>query len=237
MFNVASRRRRRLPDGILPAAVAAPGLRHRFTGRLAELSLNYGAGPLTEPVPRARRGSLVPGDRLPDVPLLTPEGHPVGALDLLSTRHTLLVLTGETFDSSIVEALTARFERFEDLVRLALLTPQGLGDRPNTFTDPSLRAHDRYRARAGKLLLVRPDGYLAAGARLQRPETIERYLLKLTGRTAHDDPTSNGKVGALRLELALSRRNDPRVTPRRALAPPLSAAVLVTATQHVGPAS
>ena len=81
-------------------------------------------------------------------------------------------------------------------MRLALLTPQGLGDRPDNFTDTNLRAHDRYRARAGKLLLVRPDGYLAAVARLQQPETIERYLLKLTSRTAHDDPISNGHVGS-----------------------------------------
>jgi hypothetical protein len=194
MFNVASRRRRRLRDRILPAAVAIPALRHRFTSRMAELSLNYRGGPLAEPAPRARRGSLVPGDRLPEVPCLTREGHPVSTLDLLSTRHTLFVLTGETPDSSIVEALTARFERFQDLVRLVLLTPQGLGDRSNNFTDPNLRVHDRYRATAGKLLLVRPDGYLAAGARLQQPETIERYLLKLTSLTAPDDPTSNGKV-------------------------------------------
>ena len=196
MFNVASRRRRRLRDRILPAAVGVPALRHRFTGRMAELSLNYRAGPLTEPAPRARREALVPGDRLPDVPCLTREGRPVSTLDLLSTRHTLFLLAGKTPDSNIVEALTARFERFQDLVRLALLTPQGLGDRPDNFTDTNLRAHARYRARAGKLVLVRPDGYLAAVARLQQPETIERYLAKLTSRTAHDDPTSNGNVGS-----------------------------------------
>jgi 2-polyprenyl-6-methoxyphenol hydroxylase-like FAD-dependent oxidoreductase len=194
LFNVASRRRRRLRDRVLPAAVAVPALRHRFTSRMAELSVNYRGGPLTEPAPRARRGSLVAGDRFPDVPCLTREGHPISTLDLLSTRHTLFVLTGETPDSTIVETLTARFERYQDLVRLVLLTPQGLGDRPDTFSDPNLLAHDRCRGRAGKLLLVRPDGYLAAGARLRQPETIERYLLKLTSRTAHDDATSNGKV-------------------------------------------
>ena len=194
MFNVASRRRRRLRDRILPAAVAVPALRHRFTGRMAELSLNYRGGPLTEPAPQARRSSLVPGDRLPDVPCLTREGYPVSTLDLLSTRHTLFVLTGTTPDSSIVEALIARFERFQDLVRLALLTPQGLGGRPDNFTDPNLRAHDRYRAKDGKLLLVRPDGYLAAGAGLQQPETIERYLRNLTSRTADDDATPTGQV-------------------------------------------
>jgi 2-polyprenyl-6-methoxyphenol hydroxylase-like FAD-dependent oxidoreductase len=186
-FNVASGRRRRVRDRILPAAVAVPAVRHRFTSRMAELSLNYRGGPLTDPAHRARRGSLVAGDRLPDVPCLACDGHPVSTLDLLSTRHTLFILAGEDPDSGIVEALTARVERFQDLVRVAVLTPQGLGDRLDNFTDPNLRAHDRYRARAGKLLLVRPDGYLAAGARLQQPDAIERYLLKLT--------TSGGTLG------------------------------------------
>ena len=43
-------------------------------------------------------------------------------------------------------------------------------------------------------MLVRPDGYLAAGAALQQPETIERYLRKLTSRTADDDATPTGQV-------------------------------------------
>jgi 2-polyprenyl-6-methoxyphenol hydroxylase-like FAD-dependent oxidoreductase len=196
MLNVASGRRRLLRDRILPAAVAVPALRHRFTGRLAELSLNYRGGPLTEPAPPARRSSLVSGDRLPDAPCLTREGHPIGTLDLLSTRHTLFVLAGETPDPITVAALAARFERFKELARVVLLTPQGLGDRPNHFADPNFRAHDRYRARAGKLLLVRPDGYLAACTRLQRPERIEQYLVKLTRRAALHDVMSSGAVAS-----------------------------------------
>jgi hypothetical protein len=196
MFNVASVRRRRLRDSVLPAAVAVPAVRQRFTGRMSELSLNYRGGPLTESGLRGRRGMLVPGDRLPDVQCLSREGRPVSTLDLLSTRHTLLVLAGSTPDSGVVDALSARFERFEDLVRVALLTPQGLGDHANNFTDPNLRVHRRYRAKAGKLLLVRPDGYLAVAAPLDEPGTIERYLLKLTRRTSHDCAASNGKVDA-----------------------------------------
>ena len=194
MFNVASRRRRRLRDRILPAAVGVPALRHRFTGRMAELSLNYRAGPLTEPAPRARREALVPGDRLPDVPCLTREGRPVSTLDLcLPVTRCSSSPARPPIPTSSKRSPPAGIP---DLVRLALLTPQGLGDRPDNFTDTNLRAHARYRARAGELVLVRPDGYLAAVARLQQPETIERYLAKLTSRTAHDDPTSNGNVGS-----------------------------------------
>jgi len=199
MFNVASPRRRRLRDGILPAAVAVPGLRHGFTDRVAELSVNYRGGPLADPPARARRGSLVPGDRLPDVPCLTTQGHPASTLGLLSARHTLFILAGKIPDSSIVEALITRFEGFSDLLQLVLLTPQGLGDHPNSFTDPSLRAHDRYRARAGKLLLVRPDGYLAAVGRLEKPEALEQYLLELTQRAANNDEAANVNLEGSRL--------------------------------------
>ena len=192
MFNVASAGRRRLRDRILPAAVAVPAVRHRFTGRMAELSLDYRGGPLTESgaLGRPRSSSVAPGDRFPDVPCLTREGHAVGTLDLLSTRHTLFILAGETADRRTVEVLTARFERYTEFVRVVLLTPQGLWDQPDHFSDPGLRAHDRYRARAGKLLLVRPDGYLAADARLAEPERIERYLSLLTRSTAG----ANGRV-------------------------------------------
>lgn len=66
-------------------------------------------------------------------------------------------------------------EQFLGLVRVGLLTPQD----PDQFSDPGLRAHERYGAKAGRLLLARPDGYLAAAARLREPERIERYLSAL----------------------------------------------------------
>jgi hypothetical protein len=46
--------------------------------------------------------------------------------------------------------------------------------------DPGLRAHHRYGALDGQLLLVRPDGYLASRAPLNRPDIPERYLQRLT---------------------------------------------------------
>ena len=42
------------------------------------------------------------------------------------------------------------------------------------------RAHRRYHALGGQLMLVRPDGYLASRAPLDRPGIAERYLQQLT---------------------------------------------------------
>lgn len=191
MFNVASARRRRLRDRVLPVAVAIPPLRRRFTGRVAEVSLNYRGGPLTEPPTRGGVGRVVAGERFPDVPCLSREGCPVSTLGLLSSTHTLFVLAGQAADSGILESLSARFEPFSELMEVVMLTPQGLGDHPNNFTDPNLRAHDRYGARGGRLLLVRPDGYVAAVARLDKPEPIERYLAKLTSRPERAAPPNS----------------------------------------------
>ena len=42
--------------------------------------------------------------------------------------------------------------------------------------DPALQAHRRYGALRGRLVLVRPDGYVACTALLGQPEVLERYL-------------------------------------------------------------
>ncbi len=75
-------------------------------------------------------------------------------------RHALLILAGETPDPDRLRPRASRFGRFGELVHVVLVTPQGvgLGEEPNHFTDANLRAHDRYGARAGRLMLVRPDG-------------------------------------------------------------------------------
>jgi len=45
-----------------------------------------------------------------------------------------------------------------------------------SVVDPGLWVHRRYDALAGQLLLVRPDGYLATRAPLNRPDLLEPYL-------------------------------------------------------------
>jgi hypothetical protein len=55
-------------------------------------------------------------------------------------------------------------------------------DLDGVVGDPELLAHRRYGALSGRLLLVRPDGYLACSAPLSRPDVVERYLEMLTGR-------------------------------------------------------
>lgn len=172
-FTIASPRKRWVRDSLLSAAAAAPGVQRGYATRMAQLSHNYRGGPLSPAPSRARRDAVVPGDRLPDVSGLRLGDDTVSVLDLLrGTAHTLLVLAGRGGDGAQVRDAIARFAPWDALVRTVVIDQQ---------VDPELRAHRRYGALGGRLVLVRPDGYVARVAPLTRPEVLERYLGALVG--------------------------------------------------------
>ena len=108
--------------------------------------------------------------------------------DLLRTPvHTLLVFAGRRGDAKVAREAVDRFASREALVRAVTV-----GGRAGTVADPELRAHRRYGALSGRLVLVRPDGYIAGMAPLDRPDAFEPYLRRLG--LATDRPTvSHGR--------------------------------------------
>jgi hypothetical protein len=91
----------------------------------------------------------------------------------------------------LVDRAIARLARHTGLLQTVLVTgPHGSSDA-DTVIDADLRAHRRYAALSGRLLLVRPDGYLAVDAPLDKPEMLERYLLKLTADARRDDEATS----------------------------------------------
>ena len=180
-FSMTSPRQRWLRDRVLPSVLAIPAAERRYVTRLAQLSHNYRGGPLTQAAARAGRNHIAPGDRLPSVAGLEFDGKPVSTLDLLgSPAHTLFVLTGETPEHDVVRRCLARFAPSDGLLRVVTITVRGASYQADAATDPDLSAHRRYHALHGRLLLVRPDGYLACQAPLTRPDIPERYLHRLT---------------------------------------------------------
>ena len=187
-FTISSPAKRWLRDRLLPAAGALPGAKLRYASRVAQVSHNYRGGPLAPAAARAERRSIAPGDRLPDVPGLRLGETEVSMFDLLRTPvHTLLVFAGRRGDAKVAREAVDRFASREALVRAVTV-----GGRAGTVADPELRAHRRYGALSGRLVLVRPDGYIAGMAPLDRPDAFEPYLRRLG--LATDRPTvSHGR--------------------------------------------
>jgi 2-polyprenyl-6-methoxyphenol hydroxylase-like FAD-dependent oxidoreductase len=177
-FTMPSPRKRFLRDQLLPIAMGMPAGQRRYTNRLSQLSHNYRGGPLAAPAGRAGRGGLAPGDRLPAVTGLWRDGKPVCTLDLLrAPAHTLLILPGADADHEVARQAIARFEAWDGVLNPIVISEEPLDSQ--SVADPGLHAHRRYGALAGQLLLVRPDGYLAIRAPLNRADVPEQYLRRL----------------------------------------------------------
>jgi 2-polyprenyl-6-methoxyphenol hydroxylase-like FAD-dependent oxidoreductase len=174
-FALASPPRRWVRDRVLRIASATPPLERHYVSRLAQVSQTYADSPLTVPDAGARPHRLVAGQRLPDVDgLELGGGGRVSMLDLLgrgSTAHTLLVLVAEGAEAA------RRFEEWDGLLRVVTVGGARCGA---DVIDPGFSAHRRYGMRRGGFVLIRPDGYVACRAPLNRPDIPEGYLQRLT---------------------------------------------------------
>ena len=180
-FSIASPRTRWLRDRSLQAARAFPGAERRYINRLAQVSHNYTRSPLSSRNSLLTHAQLASGERLPDVTGLELDGKPVRPLDLLTTGvHTLLVMTGRGQDPVIARETVARFARWNGIVR-TITIHAAHRSTPGDIHDPDLRAHRRYGALKGRLLLVRPDGYLARQAPLGDADILDAYLHQVAG--------------------------------------------------------
>ena len=179
-FTLSSPSRRWLRDRLLPVVGTARGER-RFATRVSQVAHNYRGGSLATPAPGPQPHAATPGDRLSDVRGLRLGGEELSMFELLRTPgHTLLVMGGRRPDLATLRALVTRFARWEALTRTVVIDARD-GMLDGVVGDPALRAHRRYGALAGRLVLVRPDGYVACSAPLSRPDFLERYLETLSG--------------------------------------------------------
>jgi 2-polyprenyl-6-methoxyphenol hydroxylase-like FAD-dependent oxidoreductase len=191
LFTISSPRKRWLRDRVLPIAMSVPAAERCYTRRLSQISHSYRGGPLAPASARRRRTSILPGDRLPSVFGLQRDGKPLSTLDVLgSTAHTLLVLSGQRADEKAAVAAIAYLAPFNGTMGIVSVDQLPSTHNPHSVSDPQLRAHRRYGALRGQLLLVRPDGYLACRAPLDRPDIPERYLEQLTSQPARPQRTT-----------------------------------------------
>jgi 2-polyprenyl-6-methoxyphenol hydroxylase-like FAD-dependent oxidoreductase len=158
--------KRALRDAIIPAAFGAGPVHRRAVRRLTQVSVAYPASSLTRA--DRGRGRPRPGQRVPDIEVLTAEGPSTLFTVLRGGRH-VIVVRGPAPDSP---PANPALDPYRDLVEVV------------TWGSADARA---FRGtRPGSVLLVRPDGYLAARARPDKLEAVLGYLQELSrSETAH----------------------------------------------------
>ncbi len=168
--------KRALRNATIPAALAASPVHRRAVRRFTQVSVAYPASSLTKT--DRGRGQPRPGQRVPDIEVLT-AGGPSRLFTVLRGGRHVIVVTGADPDRALASpALTPYRDLFE------------------VVTCRSGHAHTLRSTRAGSVLLVRPDGYLAARARPDKPETVLGYLKELCAQTQtsrHGRPTASGQ--------------------------------------------
>jgi 2-polyprenyl-6-methoxyphenol hydroxylase-like FAD-dependent oxidoreductase len=171
--------KRALRDAIIPAAFAVGPVHRRAIRRWTQVNVAYPASSLTRT--DRGRGRPRPGQRVPDIEVLTAQG-PSRLFTVLRRGRHVIVVTGAAPDSALADPA---LEPYRDLVEVV------------TRGSPDARA---FRStRAGSVFLVRPDGYLAARARPDKPQTVLGYLQELfrseigeSGDSLQEQKAANG---------------------------------------------
>ena len=148
---------RALRNAIVPAAFRVGPVHRRAVRRWTQVNVGYPASGLTRP------GRSRSGQRVPDVEVHTPAGTSGLFSVLRRGRHVLVVTGADPADALAGPALGAYRDLFEVVT-----------------AGPSDGRAFRGR-RAGSVVLIRPDGYVAACGRPDRMQTVLGYLRDLSG--------------------------------------------------------
>ncbi len=148
--------KRALRDAIIPAAFAVGPVRRRATRRFTQVNVAYPASSLTQA--GRGRGGPRPGQRVPDIEVLT-AGGPSRLFTVLRRGRHVIVVTGADPCSALA---SPALEPYRDLFEVV--------------TCGSADARAFRGTRAGSVFLIRPDGYLAARTRPDKPQVVLGYL-------------------------------------------------------------
>ncbi len=146
--------KRMLRDAVIPAAAKVRPVHRRAVRRWAQVNVGYSGSPITHP--DLSRGRPRPGERVPDLPVITADGTSSLFRVLRCGGHVLVV------DGAGLECARDSMAgtSYRDLVQIVAVAP-----------DDALRRHA-----APIVYLVRPDGYLTARGTPTRLGSIHNYL-------------------------------------------------------------
>jgi 2-polyprenyl-6-methoxyphenol hydroxylase-like FAD-dependent oxidoreductase len=173
-LSVSSERQRAV---IAAARAMDGGVDAGLTKDTTQLGLHYRRSALAGGGGTA--GALQPGDRAPDARCRTRDGVETRLFDAFRGPHATLIGFGARTASPLADIGRAQGARVR---ACAILQPgEALpADAPATLVDVRTEAADCYGRSDGDLVLVRPDGYVAAIDHDAEPRRITRWLAALT---------------------------------------------------------
>jgi 2-polyprenyl-6-methoxyphenol hydroxylase-like FAD-dependent oxidoreductase len=156
--------KRKVRDVVVPAAGRTAVIQRRAARRLSQVYVEYPPGPLARP-DRYRSGPR-PGQRMPDVAVRA--GSQASTLHrvLRGGRHVLVIPAADPAPA-LNDAPLRRYLEYVDVVTTDAGKAPGRGDNGT-----------------GPVILVRPDGHVAARGRLGSMHAVTGYLHDLFGEPA-----------------------------------------------------
>jgi hypothetical protein len=166
--------------------VAARGLAQT----LSEISIAYPQSPIAVDQ-RHHKGELRAGDRAPNALVRTGEGaKPLSLFDLFTSERSILLVLAAKLEAAAVEqqwreiaALLAA--GYQQMIEAYLVTEKEASgweqEAGQILQDETGELHQRYEARQGGLVLVRPDGYIGFWGPFGATEALRGYVQALFG--------------------------------------------------------
>ncbi|WP_167131572.1 FAD-dependent monooxygenase [Paramicrobacterium chengjingii] len=142
--------RRLIRDHLIFPLVRRPAITSKLLAKTNQLDISYRQSPLTVGTPGF---GPRPGDRAPDARLTASDDTPARLFDVLRGTHWTLLGFGDE-SAAAIRAVKDACPTIHG--RVITRRPQGGTDRM-----ASSEAAKLYRARAGELVLIRPDGHIA----------------------------------------------------------------------------